>query len=175
MPLNLSKGLTHIQGQVSPSSLTNSCGGEGCRVYLTDIPKERVVINVEKEFDARGESRKRCDRLLFYGNKNTLVAVPIELKSGKADESDVREKLENSLKFAATLAPDRKGSGETVYVPVLFHGRGINWTNPRSRRQFTVNFQGKPVLVLIGRCGRERNLANLLSQRQVISNLNLIG
>ena len=174
--MNLSKGLTHIREQVSPHSLTDECGGEKCKVYLTDdIPKERVVINVEKEFDARGESRKRCDRLLFYGNKNTLVAVPIELKSGKADESDVREKLENSLKFAATLAPDRKGSGETVYVPVLFHGRGINWTNPKNRRQLTVNFQGKPVLVLIGRCGRERNLANLLSQRQVISNLNLIG
>ena len=164
MPLNLSKGLTHIQGQVSPNSLTNKCGGEKCKVYRADIPKERVVINVEKEFDARGESGKRCDRLLFYGNKNTLVAVPIELKSGKANESDVREKLENSLKLAATLAPDRKESGETVYVPVLFKGRGINWTNPRSRRQFTVNFQGKSVLVLIGRCGRKKNLANLLSQ-----------
>ena len=41
-------------------------------------------------------------------------AVPIELKSGKAKESDVRRKLENSLKFATTLAPDPKGSGKTV-------------------------------------------------------------
>ena len=106
-----------------------------------------------------------CDRLLFYGNatKNTFVAVPIELKSGKADESDVREKLENSLRFATTVAPNRRDSGETVYVPVLFHGRGINWTNPR-RRQLQVNFQGKPVRVLVGRCGRSRNLAQLLSE-----------
>ena len=166
MPLNLSKGLTHIREQVSPNSLTNLRSGEGCRVYLTDMPKERIVINVEKEFDARGESGKRGDRLLFYGNaaKTTFVAVPIELKSGKADESDVREKLENSLKFAATLAPDRKESGETVYVPVLFHGRGINWTNPRRRQQLLkVNFQGKPLQILIGRCGRKRNLAELLS------------
>ena len=143
---------------------------------MKQIEIVQSIVNVEKEFDSRGESGKRCDRLLFYGNvgKNTFVAVPIELKSGKANESEVREKLENSLKFAATLAPDRKGSGETVYVPVLFHGRGINWTNPR-RRQLTVNFQGKTLRVLIGRCGRERNLANLLSQRQVISNLNSIG
>ena len=163
--MNLSKGLTHIQKQVSPNSLTDKCSGERCTVHLVDIPEERVVINVEKEFDARGDNRKRCDRLLFYGNagKNTFVAVPIELKSGKAKESEVREKLENSLKLAATVAPDRKASGETVYVPVLFDGRGINRTNPRSRRQFTVNFQGKSVLVLIGRCGRKRNLANLLS------------
>ena len=166
MRLNLSKGLTNIQKQVSPDSLTNSCSGEGCQVYLTGIPRQKIVIDVEKEFDARGDNRKRCDRMLFYDNdaKKTFIAVPIELKSGKAEESDVREKLENSLKFAATIAPTRKESAETVYVPVLFHGRGINWTNPRSRQQFTVNFQGKTLTVLTGRCGRKRNLANLLSK-----------
>ena len=164
MPLNLSKGLTHIRGQVSPDSLTNSCSGERCTVHLDDIPMERVVINVEKEFESRRDDRKRADCLLFYGNKNTFVSVPIERKSGKAKESEVREKLENSLKFTATLAPDPKRSGKTVYVPVLFDGRGINRTNPRSRRQFTVNFQGKSVRVLIGRCGRKKNLANLLSE-----------
>ena len=167
MRLNLNKSLAHIQEQVSPDSLTNSCSGEGCQVYLTDIPIQKVVIDVEKEFDARGESGKRCDRMLFYDNaaKKTFIAVPIELKSGKAEESDVREKLENSLKFAATIAPTRRESGEIVYVPVLFHGRGINWTNPKHRRQsLEVSFQGKPLQILIGRCGRERNLANLLSK-----------
>ena len=166
MPLNLSKGLTHIRERVSPDSLTVECGGEKCKVYRTGLPRKRVVINVEKEFDARGKKEKRCDCLLFYGNaKYTFVAVPIELKSGKAKESDIREKLENSLKLAAILAPDRKGSGETVYVPVLFEGRGINWTNPKHRRQpLKVKFKGKTLTVLRGRCGRERNLANLLSQ-----------
>ena len=166
MRLNLSKAFADIRREVNQESLTHSCSGEGCTVHLDDIPSERVVIDVEKEFDARGKTGKRCDRLLFYGNdaKKTVIAVPIELKSGKADESDVRKKLENSLKFAATIAPTRKERGETVYVPVLFHGRGINWTNPRHRRQFTVRFQGKPLQILTGRCGRKRNLANLLSK-----------
>ena len=106
----------------------------------------------------------RPDAILDNDTKKTFIAVPIELKSGKAEESDVREKLENSLKFAATIAPTRKESRETVYVPVLFHGRGINWTNPRHQQQFTVNFQGKPLQILIGRCGRKKNLANLLSE-----------
>ncbi|MDE0686941.1 MAG: hypothetical protein OXI61_02120 [Candidatus Poribacteria bacterium] len=162
--MNLSKELTHVREQVSPNSLTNSCSGEGCTVDLDDIPTKRVVIDVENEFDARQDNRKRADRLMFYGHKNTFVAVPIELKSGKAKESEVREKLENSLKFATTLAPDPRGSRKTVYVPVLFNGRGINWTNPKRRQQFlTVNFQGKTLRVLTGRCGRPKNLANLLS------------
>lgn len=163
--MNLSKGLTHIQAQVSPNSITKSCYEEGCRAYLTDIPRQKIVINVEKEFESRGDNRKRSDRLLFYGNKNTFVAVPIELKGGKANESEIREKLENSLKLAATVAPDRRTCGETVYVPVLIHERSINWTNPKRRQQsIKVNFQGKTYRVLTGRCGRKKNLANLLSQ-----------
>ncbi len=75
MPLNLSKELAHVREQVSPNSLTNSCSGEGCRVYLTDLPKQKIVINVEKKFDARKDNRKRSDRLLFYGKQNTFVAV----------------------------------------------------------------------------------------------------
>ena len=167
--MNLSNGLTHIQGKVSPNSITTSCYEEGCRAYLTDIPRQKVVINVEEEFDSRGDSRRRCDRLLFYENagKNTFVAVPIELKGGKANESEVREKLENSLKFAASIAPDRRTSGETVYVPVLIHERSINWTNPR-HRHLTVNFQGKTLTVLTGRCGRKKNLAKILSQAKCL-------
>ena len=119
MRLNQNKGLTHIRKRVSPNSLTNSCNEKGCRAYLTDLPRQKVVINVEKEFDARGDNGKRCDRLLFYRNtsKNTFVAVPIELKSGKAQESEVREKLENSLKFATTLAPRSEGKRENCLRP----------------------------------------------------------
>lgn len=162
--MNLSKGLADIQEQVSPDSLTNSCSGEGCRVYLTDMPRQKVVIDVEKEFDARRDNRKRCDRLLFYRSKNILYAVPIELKSGKANESDVREKLEISLAFAASLAPYPNENENTIYVPVLFEGRGMKGRNPKGSRQLQVNFQGKTLQVLQGRCGRKRNLANLLSQ-----------
>ena len=164
--MNLNKSLTHIQEQVSPDSLTNSCNGEGCQVYLTDdIPSPKVVINVEKEFDARKDNRKRCDRMLFYGNagKNTLVAVPIELKGrGKGDESQVLEQLKSGLEFAATLVPNLK---ETVYVPIVFTKSGIRSRSPkRQNRELKVKFKGKTLTVLTGRCGRKKNLANLLSK-----------
>lgn len=148
---------------MAQENLTNSCSGEGCTVHLDDIPTERVIINVEKEFDARGESGKRCDRLLFYGNENTFVAVPIELKGrGKGDESDVLEQLKGGLEFAATLVLDLK---EPVYVPIVFTKRGMRSRNPRGQnRELKVKFKGKTLTVLTGRCGREKNLANLLSK-----------
>ena len=120
------------------------------------------MINLEEEFDARGESKKRCDRLLFYENKNTLVAVPIELKGrGKGDESQVLEQLKSGLEFAATLVPNLN---KTVYVPIVFTKNGIRSRNPRCQnRELKVKFQGKTLTVLTGRCGKEKNLANLLS------------
>lgn len=160
--MNLSKGLTHIQGQVSPNSITKDCGGEGCKVYRTDIPRQKFVINLEKEFDSRKDSSKRCDRLLFYKNKNILYAVPIELKGGKGKESQVREQLKKGLEFAATLVQDLK---EPVFVPIVFTKRGIKESSPKSQRQeLKVTFNGNTLNVLQGRCGRKKNLANLLSQ-----------
>ena len=127
------------------------------------------MINVEKEFDARQDNRKRCDRILFYGNagKNTLVVVPIELKGrGKGDESQVLEQLKSGLEFAATLVPDLK---KTDYVPIVLTKKGIRWTNPkRQNQELTVKFKGKTLRVLTGRCGRKRNLANLLSRARCL-------
>ena len=65
--------------------------------------------------------KKRCDRLLFFVNtEKRLVAVPIELKSGKAEESDVVEQLENSLKFAPGSIASATSISRTEYCPVLF-------------------------------------------------------
>ncbi|MYG00344.1 hypothetical protein F4212_14595 [Candidatus Poribacteria bacterium] len=161
--MNQSKVLRDLRARFDESSLVNSCSGEGCIVYLDDIPTDRVIVNLEHEFDLQQKTEKRCDRILFFipSTDNNLYAVPIELKSGTAKESDVIEKLENSLKFIAQFVPTPMRSG-IVYTPVLFEGRGIKWTNPRGTKQLKVNFQGKRLQILIGRCGRPRNLVRLL-------------
>ena len=159
----MSRVLNELQAVFHKSSLINSCGGEGCNVDMTGIPSERVIVNLEHEFDARGRTEKRCDRLLFFINpaKNNLIAASIELKSGKAVESDVIEKLENSLNFTAQIAsiPMR---AQIDYIPVLFHGRGIKWTNPKGAKQPKVSVHSRRLQILIGRCGRPKNLAGVL-------------
>jgi len=161
--VNQSKVLRDLRARFDESSLVNSCSGEGCNVYMDDIPPERVIVNLEREFDLQQKTEKRCDRLLFFihPTDNDLYAVPIELKSGAARESDVIEKLENSLKFIAQIVPTLTRS-KMFYVPVLFQGRGIKRTNPRGTKQLKVNFHGKRLQILVGRCGRTRNLAGVL-------------
>jgi hypothetical protein len=137
---------------------------------MTDVPFPRVVIDVECEFDTRKMNDKRCDRLLFYVDttENNLVAAPIELKGGKAYEPDVVAKLENSLEFAANIAPGLK-TLKTVYAPILFYGREIIYSQDIKRakgkrlKQLSVPFRGRNLRILIGRCGAPKNLAKALS------------
>lgn len=93
---------------------------------MAEVPSERVVVNLEHEFDVRGRTEKRCDRLLFFIHpaESNLVAAAIELKRGRAVESDVIEKTENSLKFIAQIAPVSIRA-QIIYTPVLFEGRGV--------------------------------------------------
>ena len=165
--MNVNRVLDHIRAQVETESLINSCSGEGCRVYMTGIPPERVVIDVEREFDSRNRTEKRCDRLLFFIDtvENNLVAAPIELKSGKAKQSAVTEKLENSLHFAASIAPRTL---TTAYRPILFEGRGIKWINPRGTKQLNVNFRGSKLRIRVGRCGKSENLVRALSEPDIL-------
>ena len=130
---------------------------------MAGIPPERVVVNLEHEFELRERTEKRCDRLLFFIHpaENNLIAAPIELKSGKARESDIIEKLKNSLIFTAQIAPVSMRT-QIVYTPVLFEGRGVKWTNPKGVKQLKVSVHGKRLQILTGRCGRPRNLAGVL-------------
>ncbi len=164
--MNVNRVLDHIREQVNEESLIDSCSGEGCRVDMTGIPSERVVIDVEGEFDSRNITEKRSDRLLFYIAGNNLVVAPIELKSGRAEQSEVTEKLQNSLHFVANIVP-RTRPLTTAYRPILFEGRGVKWTNPRGTRQFNVNFRGT-LRIRVGRCGRSENLARALSEPDIL-------
>ena len=163
MSVNESRVLSELRARFNESSLIDSCSGEGCNVDMTGIPPERVVVNLESEFDLRERTEKRCDRLLFFIHpaENNLIAASIELKRGRAVGSDVIEKTENSLKFIAQIAPVSIRS-QIIYRPVLFEGRGVKWTNPKGARQLKVSVHGKRLQILTGRCGRPRNLAGVL-------------
>lgn len=161
--MNKSRVLSEFRARFDERSLIETCSGEGCNVDMTGIPPERVVVNLENEFDVREKTEKRCDRLLFFIHpaENNFVAASIELKRGKAVESDVIEKTENSLKFVAQIVPISIRT-QMVYMPVLFEGRGVKWTNPKGAKQLKVSVHGKRLQILTGRCGRPRNLVGVL-------------
>ena len=97
--------LTEIEKQINNECISRSCSGDGCRVYLTDVPPNRVIINLECEFERRKISTKRCDYVLFCGDasQNNLIVVFIELKSGTFKTSIVTDQLQGAANFVTKI------------------------------------------------------------------------
>ena len=157
----MNKTLTSIGKKVGEVNLSRSCSRDGCRVYMTGVPSSRVIVDVERVFASRGMAGRRCDFVLFLQTAgDVLVVVPVELKSGDADTSQVAEQLQAGAEFAAgivsnTLAP--------TFRPILFHGRGLHRKQLSELNRAKVRIQGVDFSIKIARCGRKCNLARALS------------
>ena len=129
---------------------------------MEDLPSHRVVVDADLAFPAHEMAGKRCDYVLFLffavTPKDTLFAVPMELKSGGADASEVSEQLQRGADFAHRFAP------KAVCCPILFHGKKIHEAQRKTLNRAKVRFRGLQLTIKTARCNRPRNLALALRE-----------
>ena len=171
--MGLKELLVEIEKQVNQECINTSCSGAGCRVYLTDVPSDRVIINLECEFERRSISTKRCDYIIFCGDdtQNRLAVVLIELKSGTFKALPVVDQLQGAADFVAevfaelpTTAAAALQSLEIRCIPVLFHGKGIDKSQRYKLERAKVRFYRQTAAIQKGKCGQARNLASVLNR-----------
>jgi len=152
--------LDAIRADIGTENCCDSCSRDGCGVSLEDVPRERVVVDADKAFDAHGRSGKRCDFILFVlGAGRKLIAAPLELKSGGVDVSDALEQLQKGVAFAGRFAPK---ASEAECRPILFHGSKIHPKDRIRLNRKKIRFRGRDLTVKTSRCNRPRNLADAL-------------
>ena len=163
--------LTEIGKQINNECFSSSCSGDGCRVYLTDVPSDRVIVDLECEFERRKISTKRCDYLLFYTDtlQSSLVIVFIELKSGSFKTPAVTDQLQGAADFVTEMfgkLPEETNAVlntlEITCVPVLFHGKGIDRFQLRELERAKVRFLRQNIAIKRRKCGEPKNLALVL-------------
>ena len=161
--MKMSEILNEIRKQVGEESLASSCSGSGCRVDMTGIPRERVLVDVDQAFRVHQRIGKRCDKMLFHGNstEDTLVAVLMELKSGTFKATDVSQQLQGGAHFAATLIPR---DIQTICIPLVFHGERVHRAQSGKLKDATVRFRNQRVPITRSKCGVSKNLVNVLSR-----------
>ena len=154
----MSKVLAEIRAHVGDGSLSDSCRRNGCRVFMQDAPSPRVLVDADLAFPAHEMEGKRCDFVLFFTgtNKDTLFAVPMELKRGGVDASEVSAQLQRGADFAHRFSPQ---GFKAVCHPVLFHGGSIHPKQRRTLNRAKVHFRGLPLTIKTARCNRPGNLA----------------
>ena len=129
---------------------------------MTGVPFPRVVVDADRAFPARHVDGNRCDYVLFFiaPGADTLVAAPIELKSGGVDTSTASAQLQQGAGFVHDVAP---AGSETVCRPILFHGKSIHPKQRRALNRAKVLFRGRRLTIKTARCNRPGNLAQALS------------
>jgi len=157
----MSRLLAEVRHKVDEENLGQSCSRDGCRVYMTDIPSTRVVVDMEAVFNKRRLPGKCCDFILFCqkSGKPPIIA-PLELKSGDADTSGVAGQLQTGATFIQDLVSEKF---HPTVRPILFHGRGLHPKQRRDLNRAKVRFRGVDLSIKTARCGRRRNLAEALS------------
>ena len=154
--------LDKIRSQVGTENLSNSCSRDGCRVSMEDVPSRRVVIDADRAFPAhKMEEGKQCDYVLFFTNtgQDTLFAVPMELKSGGVDASEVSEQLQRGAEFVGRFVPS---AFRAICNPILFHGKSIHPKQRKTLNRAKVLFHGRQLTIKTARCNQPRNLARAL-------------
>ena len=167
----LNELLTEIGKQVHEKCISKSCSGDGCRVYLTGTPSDRVIVDLEREFDRRKINTKRCDYILFCGNtsQSNLVVALIELKSGSFKSPEVADQLQGGADFVTEMfgkLPKKASTAlntlEITCIPMLFHGKGIDRFQLRELERAKISFRSQNTAIKRSKCGQAKNLASVL-------------
>lgn len=150
--------LDQIRAHIGDNSLADSCRRNGCRVSMQDVPSPRVLVDVDAAFPAHEMEGKRCDYVLFFtgAEKDTLFAVPMELKSGGVDASEVSAQLKGGADFAHRFAP------KAVCHPILFYGKKLHEAQRKTLNRAKVRFRGLQLTIKTARCNQPKNLARAI-------------
>ena len=128
------------------------------------IRSVRIVVDVDRASRTHEITGRRCDYILYFTRSDcdTLVMVPIELKSGGVDASIASEQLQRGVELAERFMRNRIDV-RSVCHPVLFHGKRIHEKARKALNRAKVRFRGRQLTIKTARCGQPGNLANVLA------------
>ena len=87
----MSEVLDGIRQAVGQDNLSESLSRDECGVDAAGLPAQRVVVNADLAFPAHRWPGSRCDFIIFFpvADERYVVTAPLELKSGRANVSQV--------------------------------------------------------------------------------------
>ena len=123
---------------------------KGCFVSLKNAPRPSIAIDMDKPQAPVGQNETKCD-YIFIGGSGNVFLVPLELKRGKLDASEVVKQLQ----AGANIADNRIiPMGEGVqFVPVAVCGGKFHRAERDRLAQRKIRFRSQSSNVRLLRCG----------------------
>ena len=138
-----------IEKKLSDGCFAKKLKKEGCSVSLKDAPVPSITIDMDKRQAPVGQNEAKCD-YIFIGGSGNVFLVPLELKKGKLDASQIVKQLQAGANIAARIIP----RGERVqFRPVGVCGGKIHPDQRRQLLQSEIRFNGQRPTVELLNCG----------------------
>ena len=130
-----------VHAKVGDGCLDKKCKKDGCRVSLKGVPQPYLIIDLDKlDSDLLDKSQPHCDYLFVAdGNRNGGWVVPLELKRGKFDASEVVKQLKAGRKVAEDTVPAKT---KVRFRPVLVFGKAPHPAEILELRRSKIRFRG---------------------------------
>ncbi len=161
--VNPHEALEEIRRQVGQNA-TKSYTRSGCSVsmaHLRSKPTNRVVLDVDLASPTNRAKTNQCDLILFHIDdvQNGLVGVPMELKGGGVDASEVIVQLREGARIVDNLAPKDVNIN---LVLVLVHGESMHKRQRNKLRTARIKFRNEEFPINTTTCSYQGNLAEAL-------------
>ena len=124
---------------------------EGCSVSLKDAPRPFITIDMDNKQTRVRKNETKCD-YIFIGGSGNVFLVPLELKKGKLDTSDVVKQLQAGANIAATrIIPKR---AQVQFLPVAVCGGKFHRIERYRLSQRKIRFRNQNSNVQLLKCGQ---------------------
>lgn len=141
-----------LSNQLPVECHATRCTGPGCSLKLNNLPKPCVLIDMDcKELEH--PAGNRCDYLFISNNKRQCMVVPIELKSGRLDASQVIKQLQAGSNFADSIIPEYYDV-EVQFTPIVAHGGRAHSREIKKLKGQLISFRQIQAQIKLTRCGR---------------------
>ena len=140
-----------LKSNISSECYARRCTKEGCNVPLKDAPSPHLLIDMDCSALEIPPDSGRCD-FLFVGCESTRGAgwvVPLELKSGSPDATEIVEQLRAGAQFAQTRIPAQH---KPTFLPVAVYGGKLHRAEIDKLKKSRIPFRGKTYEISLKRC-----------------------
>ncbi len=163
--MNLHEALEEIRQRIGQNA-TKSYTRSGCRVSMANLrskPTNRVVLDVDLASPTDKAKTNQCDLILFHIDdaQNGLVGVPMELKGGGVDASEVIVQLREGARLVDNLVPKDVNIN---LVLVLVHGGNMHKSRRNKLRTARIKFRNEEFPINTTTCSYQGNLAEALAK-----------
>ena len=153
--------LNGVRGKVPPGCQAKRCKKNGCSLTMKGLQSKPLIVDMDCNELPISKNQSKCDYILFSDERGHKWMVPIEMKRGDVNLSEIKKQLQAGTDFA-----ERKLLSQDTDVrlqPLAVYGGSLPRFVARqiTKSQYKIKFRAKQYGIELRRS--RQSLASVLT------------